>query len=97
MEEALNFVVKWGGLLALILIPIWPLLALPAGVFSEGIDPFMNTPSHKPSPLMIASCHMHVRYRSPLSQGSRQLSVFSNLGHLGYLVQATSSSGSSCP
>lgn len=37
MEEALNFVVKWGGLLAIILIPIWPLLALPAGVFSEGI------------------------------------------------------------
>ena len=36
MEEALNFVLKWGGLLAVILIPIWPLLALPAGVFSEG-------------------------------------------------------------
>ena len=36
MEAALNFVLKWGGLLAVILIPIWPLLALPAGVFSEG-------------------------------------------------------------
>ena len=36
MEAALNFVIKWGGLLAIILIPIWPLLALPAGVFSEG-------------------------------------------------------------
>ena len=36
MEQALNFVLKWGGLLAIILIPIWPLLALPAGVFSEG-------------------------------------------------------------
>jgi len=36
MEAALNFVLKWGGLLAIILIPIWPLLALPAGIFSEG-------------------------------------------------------------
>ena len=36
MEAALNFVLKWGGLLAFILIPLWPLLALPAGVFSEG-------------------------------------------------------------
>jgi len=36
MESALNFVLKWGGLLAFILIPVWPLLTLPAGVFSEG-------------------------------------------------------------
>merc|ERR1712130_702134 len=36
MDAALNFVLKWGGLLAFILIPVWPLLALPAGVFSEG-------------------------------------------------------------
>ncbi|KAK9808723.1 hypothetical protein WJX72_002523 [[Myrmecia] bisecta] len=40
MQKALDFVMKWGGLLALILIPIWPLLALPAGVFNEGYFTF---------------------------------------------------------
>lgn len=36
MQDALKFVVRWGSLLAFILIPVWPLLALPAGVFSKG-------------------------------------------------------------
>ena len=36
MEDALKFVLRWGSLLAFILIPVWPLLALPAGVFSKG-------------------------------------------------------------
>lgn len=40
MEAALNFILKWGSALALILIPIWPLLTLPAGVFSEGYFTF---------------------------------------------------------
>lgn len=36
MEKALKFVLLWGGILAVILIPIWPLLALAAGTFSQG-------------------------------------------------------------
>ena len=36
MKTALTFVLKWGSILAFILIPIWPLLALPATVFDEG-------------------------------------------------------------
>ena len=36
MEKALKFVLLWGGILAVILIPIWPLLALAAGIFSQG-------------------------------------------------------------
>ena len=36
MKAALTFVLKWGSILAFILIPIWPLLALPARVFDEG-------------------------------------------------------------
>lgn len=36
MEKALRFILIWGGLLAIILIPIWPLLALAGGTFSEG-------------------------------------------------------------
>lgn len=36
MQKALRFVLIWGGVLAIILIPIWPLLALAAGTFSEG-------------------------------------------------------------
>ena len=36
MQDALKFVVRWGSLLAFVLIPVWPLLALPAGVFSKG-------------------------------------------------------------
>ena len=36
MKVALTFVLKWGSLLAFTLIPIWPLLALPATVFDEG-------------------------------------------------------------
>ena len=47
MDAALNFVLKWGGLLAFILIPVWPLLALPAGVFSEG--------QHSPSAPFLAA------------------------------------------
>ena len=34
--HALQVVYKWGFILTLILIPIWPLLALPARVFSKG-------------------------------------------------------------
>ena len=30
-------VYKWGSMLTLILIPIWPLLALAAGVFPKGV------------------------------------------------------------
>ena len=41
MNHALRFVLIWGGFLAVILIPIWPLLALAAGTFSEG-----NTPNN---------------------------------------------------
>lgn len=40
MEKALRFILIWGGLLAIILIPIWPLLALAAGTFSEGYFTF---------------------------------------------------------
>ena len=47
MQDALRFVVRWGSLLAFILIPVWPLLALPAGVFSKG----MHSSSLKPLPL----------------------------------------------
>lgn len=36
MRSALRFVLIWGGFLAVILIPIWPLLALAAGTWSEG-------------------------------------------------------------
>ena len=36
MEKALKFILIWGGLFAMILIPIWPLLALAAGTFSQG-------------------------------------------------------------
>ena len=36
MEKALKFVLIWGGILAVVLIPIWPLLTLAAGTFSEG-------------------------------------------------------------
>lgn len=36
MDKALKFILIWGGLLAIILIPIWPLLALAAGTFSQG-------------------------------------------------------------
>ena len=36
MRGALRFVLIWGGFLAVILIPIWPLLALAAGTWSEG-------------------------------------------------------------
>ena len=36
MKVALTFVLKWGSILAFILIPVWPLLALPATVFDEG-------------------------------------------------------------
>eukprot|EP00891_Asterochloris_glomerata_P004751 jgi/Astpho2/4751/Aster-00301 len=40
MKAALHFVLKWGSILAFILIPIWPLLALPATVFDEGYFTF---------------------------------------------------------
>ncbi len=42
MKEALRFVLIWGGFLAIILIPIWPLLALAAGTFSEGTSPTLS-------------------------------------------------------
>ena len=44
MEAALNFILKWGSLLAIVLIPIWPLLTLPAGVFNEGMSPGNSAP-----------------------------------------------------
>lgn len=31
----MQVVYKWGTILTLVLIPIWPLLTLPAGVFPE--------------------------------------------------------------
>ncbi len=37
MRAALRFVLIWGGFLAVILIPIWPLLALAAGTWSQGM------------------------------------------------------------
>ncbi len=37
MRAALRFVLLWGGFLAVILIPIWPLLALAAGTWSQGM------------------------------------------------------------
>jgi len=37
MRAALRFVLIWGGFLAVILIPIWPVLALAAGTWSEGM------------------------------------------------------------
>ncbi|KAL3150999.1 hypothetical protein ABBQ38_012872 [Trebouxia sp. C0009 RCD-2024] len=40
MHKALKFILIWGGLLAIILIPIWPLLALAAGTFSQGYFTF---------------------------------------------------------
>ncbi|KAL3145727.1 hypothetical protein ABBQ32_003256 [Trebouxia sp. C0010 RCD-2024] len=40
MDKALKFILIWGGLLAIILIPIWPLLALAAGTFSQGYFTF---------------------------------------------------------
>ncbi|DBA80299.1 TPA: hypothetical protein ACH3X2_007429 [Trebouxia sp. C0005] len=40
MKAALRFVLIWGGFLAVILIPIWPLLALAAGTWSEGYFTF---------------------------------------------------------
>ena len=36
VEKALKFVLLWGGILAVILIPICPRLALAAGTFSQG-------------------------------------------------------------
>ncbi len=65
MEEALNFVVKWGGLLAVILIPIWPLLALPAGVFSEGVSQLSAT-SLTPSSMPLPKPSGHYFLRIPL-------------------------------
>ena len=44
MKAALRFVLIWGGILALILIPVWPLLALAAGTFSEGNNPKHTLP-----------------------------------------------------
>ena len=44
-------VYKWGSLLTVILIPIWPLLALAAGVFPKGVL------SETPSCFMAASPH----------------------------------------
>jgi hypothetical protein len=40
MQKAFSFVLRWGLVLALILIPVWPLLTLPAGVFSKGYFTF---------------------------------------------------------
>ena len=48
MKAALTFVLKWGSILAFILIPIWPLLALPATVFDEGefFSCILQPPAH---------------------------------------------------
>ena len=35
MEHAYKFVLRWGSVLAVILIIVWPLLALAAGTFSR--------------------------------------------------------------
>ena len=40
MNIALHRIWWWGGSLALVLVVVWPLLALPAGVFSEGYFTF---------------------------------------------------------
>ena len=44
MRAALRFVLTWGGFLAVILIPIWPLLALAAGTWSEGMGSLVSNP-----------------------------------------------------
>jgi Na+/proline symporter len=40
MEHAFKWILKWGGGLAFVIIILWPLLALPAGVFSKGYFTF---------------------------------------------------------
>lgn len=40
MEHAYKWILKWGGGLALVLIIVWPCLALPAKVFSKGYFTF---------------------------------------------------------
>ncbi len=35
MEHAYKFVLRWGSVLAVVLIIVWPLLALAAGTFSR--------------------------------------------------------------
>ena len=47
IEKAYNFTRKWGSLMAFVLIILWPCLALPATVFSEGY--FTCGPSLPPS------------------------------------------------
>ena len=40
MEHAFRWILKYGGGLAFVIIILWPLLALPAGVFSKGYFTF---------------------------------------------------------
>lgn len=36
MEEARTFIWRWGGGLTIILLIVWPVMALPPGVFDKG-------------------------------------------------------------
>lgn len=40
MEVAFKWILAWGGGLAVLLYVVWPLLALPAKVFSKGYFTF---------------------------------------------------------
>ena len=59
MRAALRFVLIWGGFLAVILIPIWPLLALAAGTWSQGMGSLTPGMFY---PVITISCAPYVYY-----------------------------------
>jgi hypothetical protein len=58
--EALTKALTWtywtGGALTLVMIILWPLLAIPAGVFSKGYFTMVSNPADPPSALHGESC-----------------------------------------
>ena len=70
MEVAFNWIVFWGGGLAVLLYVVWPLLALPAKVFSKGYFTFWVVIS------MIWGAYWNVRVQNPTHLPGSTLSLW---------------------
>ncbi len=58
MENAYKWILRWGVGLAILLFILWPLLALPAKVFSKGYFTFcaLHFPRLFPAPRLVPAC-----------------------------------------
>jgi hypothetical protein len=52
MDHAYKWILKWGGGLAFVIIILWPILALPAGVFNKGVHALPCAPTSHAAGLM---------------------------------------------